>query len=309
MAKTKETRLIEEKLDNWRPNKLANFKPSYMRTQVGIHECTVTHGDTKSGIVDYVWIADGFANEKNTYKCALLSNIKYVNPQFKCNRYPEEKLKILKNCFTELGVDETVCNNCVMKYRAVERDIAHYIICFEIKVTVNDFYSKNGHNFVGDLNYYVMLPKVYEAVKDDIPDNVGVIIANISKNDDVKFKIKKDGTLTVISEEDRNWFLQTALSRERKKYTKLEQRYRIDTRELKYSAYNMCYDILQYNLLQKETPSCFHFQEYSKFCKEYNSTEHCKECIFNFYIYNEKVHEMLDKYGLREQLVDNSEFI
>lgn len=308
MSKTKETRLIEEKLDFWKPTKLSKFKPSYMRTQVGIHECTVAHGDIKSGIVDYVWIADGFTNEKDTYKCSLLGNIKYVSPQFKCNRYPEEDIKTLK-CFTELSVDETVCNKCVMKYRTVERDIVHYIICFEIKVTVNDFYSKHGHNFVGDLNYYVMLPELYKEVKDGIPENVGVIIANISKDDNVKFKIKKDSTLTEISETERNWFLQTALSRERKKYTKLEQRYRIDIRELKYSAYNMCYDILQYELSQTQTPSCFNCQEYSQFCKEYNSNEHCKECIFNFLTYNEKVHETLDKYGLGNSLVDNSDFI
>lgn len=74
-----------------------------------------------------------------------------------------------------------------MKHKIVERDIAHYISCFEIKVTVNDFYSKNSHNFVGDLNYYVMLPEVYDNVRDDIPENVGVIIANI-KEDNVRLQ-------------------------------------------------------------------------------------------------------------------------
>lgn len=298
MSKTKETRLIEEKLDKWSPNKLVNFKPSYARTQIGIHECTVTHGDTKSGIVDYVWIADGFANERTTYKCTLPNNIEYTNQQFRCNRHPEDDFNTLK-CYIELGVDETLCSNCVMKCRTVERDITHYIICFEIKVTVNDFYSKNGHNFVGDLNYYVLLPTVYEAVKDDIPENVGVIVANISKEDNITFKIKKDSTLTVISEEDRNWFLQTALSRERKKYTQLEQLYRSDIRDLKYNAYNMCHDIFMRKLQEIEKPPCFVYSN-TNFCNENNKVEKCEGCMQNYAYFNNIVRETLDKYHLTD---------
>lgn len=28
--------------------------------------------------------------------------------------------------------------------------------CYEVKSSVEDFHSKNGHNFIGDYNYYVM---------------------------------------------------------------------------------------------------------------------------------------------------------
>lgn len=46
--------------------------------------------------------------------------------------------------------------------------------CYEVKSSVADFHSKNGHNFIGDFNYYVMPPKVFELVKDEIPYDVGV---------------------------------------------------------------------------------------------------------------------------------------
>ena len=46
--------------------------------------------------------------------------------------------------------------------------------CFEVKSCVDDFKSKNGHNFIGDFNYYVMTLAVYEEVKDLVPYNVGV---------------------------------------------------------------------------------------------------------------------------------------
>lgn len=48
--------------------------------------------------------------------------------------------------------------------------------CYEIKSSVEDFHSKNGHNFIGDFNYYVMPLEVYEKVKDKIPYRVGVYV-------------------------------------------------------------------------------------------------------------------------------------
>lgn len=38
------------------------------------------------------------------------------------------------------------------------------------------FHSKNGHNFLGDYNYYVMPEEVYEQVKKEIPYQVGVYV-------------------------------------------------------------------------------------------------------------------------------------
>lgn len=48
--------------------------------------------------------------------------------------------------------------------------------CYEIKSSVEDFQSKNGHNFLGDYNYYVMTKDVYDIVKDEIPYHIGVYI-------------------------------------------------------------------------------------------------------------------------------------
>ena len=47
-------------------------------------------------------------------------------------------------------------------------DTRSCIRAFEIKVTKSDFHSKHGHNFVGNLNYYVMPLKLYREVKDEI---------------------------------------------------------------------------------------------------------------------------------------------
>lgn len=48
--------------------------------------------------------------------------------------------------------------------------------CYEVKSSVEDFHSKNGHNFLGAFNYYVMPEDVAEAVKDLIPWSVGIMV-------------------------------------------------------------------------------------------------------------------------------------
>ena len=54
------------------------------------------------------------------------------------------------------------------------------IRCFEIKITKSDFHSKHGHNFSGNLNYYVMPNRLYEEVKEEIPANIGVYDSSIN---------------------------------------------------------------------------------------------------------------------------------
>lgn len=46
--------------------------------------------------------------------------------------------------------------------------------CYEVKSSVEDFHSKNGHNFLGDYNYYVMPEEVFKKVQNEIPYYVGV---------------------------------------------------------------------------------------------------------------------------------------
>lgn len=48
--------------------------------------------------------------------------------------------------------------------------------CYEVKSSIEDFRSKNGHNFIGDYNYYVMPEEVYREVESLIPYNVGVFV-------------------------------------------------------------------------------------------------------------------------------------
>ena len=46
---------------------------------------------------------------------------------------------------------------------------------YELKLTVSDFRSKCKKSFYGNYNYFVMPEDVYEKVKEEIPEHIGVI--------------------------------------------------------------------------------------------------------------------------------------
>ena len=64
--------------------------------------------------------------------------------------------------------------------------------CYEVKFSVEDFHSKNCHNLIGDLNYYVMLAEIYEQLKSEIPYFAGVLCPGRFGLEIVKMARRKD---------------------------------------------------------------------------------------------------------------------
>lgn len=48
--------------------------------------------------------------------------------------------------------------------------------CYEIKVSKSDFHSKAKKTFVGHYNYFVLTSELYEEVKSEIPNHIGVYV-------------------------------------------------------------------------------------------------------------------------------------
>lgn len=97
--------------------------------------------------------------------------------------------------------------------------------CFEIKNTVSDFRSSAKLSFWGDYNYYILNADIYESVKDEIPDGIGVWLAHKSNNSKgwmecVKKSKKRE---KLCSHESLMFALMQGLSREYKKYRKLKE--------------------------------------------------------------------------------------
>ena len=95
-----------------------------------------------------------------------------------------------------------------MKFKPVNNTVSGIekgdFYCYEIKSSIEDFHSKNGHNFIGDFNYYVMPEDVYETVAKEIPYDIGVyVLDNIHYSGDwcdlksIKKARRKDRTKPV----------------------------------------------------------------------------------------------------------------
>lgn len=102
-----------------------------------------------------------------------LSTQKYINPHNDPRIYWAKEITFDYATSNAVRVD-------YMKFNPVNNTVSGIekgdFYCYEVKSSVEDFHSKNGHNFIGDFNYYVMLEEVFEKVKNEIPYGVGVLV-------------------------------------------------------------------------------------------------------------------------------------
>lgn len=106
-------------------------------------------------------------------KMLSISLEKYIKPYNDPRIYMAKEVTFDYNTSHSLRVD-------YMKFKPVNNTVSGIekgdFYCYEIKSSVEDFRSKNGHNFIGEYNYYVMPEDVYEKVSLEIPYHVGVLV-------------------------------------------------------------------------------------------------------------------------------------
>lgn len=113
------------------------------------------------------------SNRPEITQMLSLSVEKYLNPHNDTRIYWAK----------EITFDNGTSNKCrvdFMKFLPVNNSVSGIekgdFYCYEVKSSVDDFHSKNGHNFIGDFNYYVMTEDVFEKIKNEIPYYVGVFV-------------------------------------------------------------------------------------------------------------------------------------
>ena len=124
------------------------------------------------------------------------------------------------------GTTQAGLIDCVRINECFERGIEKILItCYEIKVSKSDFKSKNGHNFVGNLNYYVVPNEIYNDIKNLVPDNIGVIVYYDGKKPPTKnilgqyrcsytgLRSKKESGYRELSDDEQKWLLLSAMKR------------------------------------------------------------------------------------------------
>lgn len=50
--------------------------------------------------------------------------------------------------------------------------------CFEIKTSLSDFHSSAKKTFLGHYNYFVVTLALYEKIKDEIPEDIGIYVGS-----------------------------------------------------------------------------------------------------------------------------------
>lgn len=85
--------------------------------------------------------------------------------------------------------------------------------CYEIKSSKADFHSKCKHSFLGHYNYYLLTKELYEEVKNEVPNYVGIYIYKEGRIESVK-KSKRQKEVDV---ENLKSYLIRSLSRESSK--------------------------------------------------------------------------------------------
>lgn len=178
MAKSSLTKKIEKALFAWYPANFAGLRVDKFRPGFGATEVPVENGTTQSGIIDYARMQECFVSEGFVGKCKLAhyretepTEIKELVRQFACE---EGCPKNTENYRFRL---ET-CNQKRCRYYTLKKqsEIDTVIICVEIKITLSDFQSQHGHNFVGNANYYAMPASLYPQVESKIPPGIGVLL-------------------------------------------------------------------------------------------------------------------------------------
>ena len=101
------------------------------------------------------------------------------------NPYHDSRIYIAKEVTFDYRTEQA-CRVDLMRFKPINNTVSGIekgdFYCYEVKSSVEDFHSKNGHNFIGDYNYYVMPKDVYDKVKGEIPYEVGVLVSDMEKD-------------------------------------------------------------------------------------------------------------------------------
>lgn len=123
------------------------------------------------------------SNRSNITTMLSKATEKYINPYNDPRIYLSREVTFDYGTLHQIRVD-------YMRFKPKNNTVSGIekgdFYCYEVKSCVADFNSKNGHNFIGDFNYYVMPRELYEQIKDKIPYKVGVLVPASNSDDELE---------------------------------------------------------------------------------------------------------------------------
>ena len=178
--------------------RLRYFKPaldSKMRTVRWAEEVR-----TETGFVDVIRFEDYI--EKDSTYCRKIAPMPHDLDNWVLRDSLDGTCKLLGYSFPN-----PECHGCVYKQNVHVLGIL--TTCFEVKITVNDFKSEHGHNFVGNRNYYVVPLEIFEKVLSLVPEGIGLLVYYPSGC----ILVKKECVHKTIGQETLVWLLYNAMKK------------------------------------------------------------------------------------------------
>ena len=217
--KTERTLQIEQMLNTYYPETLAGCKLNNFRGRAIGFEVPVTCGTISDGLIDCVRIDEILVNGRHTLVCSP-------------GNHKEWYKKNNPNVLEYIGNTETKEIGCVRGFKTID-ELPQYCdelkcggcsytnnydndiltTAFEVKVTKEDFHSKHGHNFVCNANYYVMPKELYQQVKEEIPEDIGVIVHEVSEKTN-RLRRVKECKLRHLLDGQQKWLILSVLKKQ-----------------------------------------------------------------------------------------------
>lgn len=124
---------------------------------------------TSSGIVDSIRFEDYYEDEE--YLCRLVDAERFSETVNCLTAHWHESGRCFRDGSAEQN--EQKCHGCVL--RCHNWRIGIMVTCFEVKITYQDFKSRNGHNFHGNENYYCVPKALAARIAGEVPAHIGIL--------------------------------------------------------------------------------------------------------------------------------------
>ena len=208
MAKTEMTRRIEEAILQWGPVQIGDIKINAQRKQHTALEVCAECGTTKFGIVDAVRVSEYFGDFEYRNTCRIAS---WRKDGYNGTKHGLECERGLEGTELQAFCDQKTCrwNSTVIAGKP-----KILLTCFEIKVTKSDFKSKNGHNFVGNMNFYVVPEEIFKEVESLVPPDIGILVY-LHKGKYIGLRTKRKPAYKELSDEKQKWMILSVMKRNR----------------------------------------------------------------------------------------------
>lgn len=179
------TTQMTKALDTWTPT---GCQGELLRAD----EVNLYYQNARLGRVDYMTVHEGISDKTIEHSCKLAAYSEQDLARLRktifawqrrnhCEKQPERWQFRRSTCYDvdwSFRFEPCDRNDCSLNAKAknLSNEPEIVITCIEVKSSLNDFSSINGHNLVGNCNYYLMPYEMkHKVIATEIPPEIGVL--------------------------------------------------------------------------------------------------------------------------------------